>query len=62
MIKTMYTPIDNVTWVQIEIENDLGEYCMEQNTKQTQSPGDSIQVWASLVGPCLFIFVIPPRN
>jgi len=37
MIKTMYTSIDTVTWVHIEIIIDLDQYCMEQNAKQIEN-------------------------
>jgi len=39
MIKTLYTLIDVGIWVYIEIESYFYEYCMEQNTKQTEFYG-----------------------
>ena len=36
MIRTMYTSIDTVKWENIEIENGIDEYCMEQNTTKPQ--------------------------
>ena len=36
MIKTMYTSIDTMAWVNMEFGNDFDEYCMEQNAKQIQ--------------------------
>jgi len=39
MIKNLYTLIDMVIWVYIEIESYFYEYCMEQNAKQTEFYG-----------------------
>ena len=36
MIRTMYASIDTVKWENIEIENGIDEYCMEQNTTKPQ--------------------------
>ena len=39
MITNLYTLINMVIWVYIEIESYFCEYCMEQNTKQTEFYG-----------------------